>query len=121
MSMLLALSCRPSDDASHPPRSAPGVTIDQASEQITAELLRKHVAFLAADELEGRGTPSVGLDRAAQYIAEQFAELGLEALTPDYFQPFTWKDHRIRNVIARHPRNCGVGSLVLRKPGRHIG
>jgi hypothetical protein len=36
------------------------------------------VRYLAGDELEGRGVGSRGLDRAAEYIASQFAELGLK-------------------------------------------
>ena len=33
---------------------------------------------MAGDELEGRGVGSRGLDQAAEYIASQFAELGLK-------------------------------------------
>src|SRR6185312_6097855 len=36
------------------------------------------VRYLAGDELEGRGVGSRGLDQAAEYIASQFAELGLK-------------------------------------------
>jgi hypothetical protein len=33
--------------------------------------------YLAADELEGRGVGTPGIDKAADYVAEQFAALGL--------------------------------------------
>lgn len=36
------------------------------------------VGHLASDELEGRGVGTAGLDRAAQYVAEQLAGLGLK-------------------------------------------
>lgn len=56
-------------------------------EPITADLLRAHVAFLASDALEGRDTPSRGLDAAAEYIASQFRRLGLRpAANGSYFQ-----------------------------------
>lgn len=56
-------------------------------EPITAGLLKAHVAFLASDALEGRGTPSRGLDAAAEYLAGQFRRLGLEPLAGGrYFQ-----------------------------------
>lgn len=56
-------------------------------EPITADLLRAHVAFLASDALEGRDTPSRGLDAAAEYIASQFRRLGLKpAASGSYFQ-----------------------------------
>lgn len=56
-------------------------------EPITADLLRAHVSFLASDALEGRDTPSRGLDAAAEYIASQFRRLGLKpAAGASYFQ-----------------------------------
>src|SRR5690349_18580680 len=36
-----------------------------------------HIAFLADDLLEGRGTGSAGYDIAARYVAAQFQQLGL--------------------------------------------
>jgi len=41
--------------------------------QISAGSLRGHLSFIASDLLEGRATPSRGLDLAAEYIAAQFA------------------------------------------------
>src|SRR5258708_2221425 len=55
--------------------------------QISADSLRGHVSFLASDLLEGRATPSAGLDLAAEYIAAQFRRAGLEPAAGDsYFQ-----------------------------------
>jgi Zn-dependent M28 family amino/carboxypeptidase len=55
--------------------------------RITANALRADVSFLASDALEGRGTPSRGLDIAAEFIASQFRRAGLEAAGDDgYFQ-----------------------------------
>ncbi|MGQ9916211.1 MAG: M28 family peptidase [Bryobacteraceae bacterium] len=54
---------------------------------ITADLLKAHVSFLASDALEGRDTPSRGLDTAAEYIASQFRRLGLKpGAGGSYFQ-----------------------------------
>jgi hypothetical protein len=54
---------------------------------ITANSLRGDVSFLASDVLEGRDTPSLGLDIAGEYIASQFRRLGLEPAGDDgYFQ-----------------------------------
>ncbi|MCW5977844.1 MAG: M20/M25/M40 family metallo-hydrolase [Bryobacteraceae bacterium] len=58
-----------------------------ALDQITAASLSGHVSFLASDLLEGRDTPSRGLDLAAEYIAAQFRRAGLEPAGDDgYFQ-----------------------------------
>jgi hypothetical protein len=64
-----------------------------ALEQVTAESLRGHLSFLASDALEGRATPSRGLDIAAEYIAAQFRRAGLEPAGDDgYFQTVRWAD-----------------------------
>jgi len=54
---------------------------------LTANDLKADVSFLASDALLGRGTPSPGLDIAAEYIAAQFRRAGLEPAGDDgYFQ-----------------------------------
>ncbi len=40
--------------------------------------LMEHVSYLASADLEGRGIGSAGLQAAAEYIAERFAEIGLK-------------------------------------------
>jgi hypothetical protein len=59
----------------------------QIRPKVTANDLKADVSFLASDALEGRGTPSKGLDIAAEYIAAQFRRAGLEPAGDDgYFQ-----------------------------------
>jgi len=54
---------------------------------LRANDLKADVSFLASDALQGRGTPSPGLDIAAEYIAAQFRRAGLEPAGDDgYFQ-----------------------------------
>jgi hypothetical protein len=58
-----------------------------ALDHISADSLRGHLSFIASDALEGRNTPSPGLDIAAEYIAAQFRRAGLEPAGDDgYFQ-----------------------------------
>ena len=55
--------------------------------RLTPNALKADISFLASDALEGRGTPSRGLEIAAEYIAAQFRRAGLEpAGDDDYFQ-----------------------------------
>jgi hypothetical protein len=62
-----------------------------ALEQVSAEDMRGHLSFIASDALEGRKTPSRGLDVAAEYIAAQFRRAGLEPAGDDgYFQTANW-------------------------------
>ncbi len=52
--------------------------------------LQDDVAFLASDELAGRAIGTIGEQKAAEYIADQFGKIGLEAKgTEGYFQSFT--------------------------------
>ncbi|ANH79591.1 peptidase M28 [Niabella ginsenosidivorans] len=44
---------------------------------ITPEDLKKHLSVIAGAEMEGRNTPSPGLEKAAGYIADHFKQLGL--------------------------------------------
>jgi Zn-dependent M28 family amino/carboxypeptidase len=73
---------------------------------ITANSLRGAVSFLASDLLEGRDTPSRGLDIAGEYIASQFRRLGLEPAGDDgYFQSVVLRPEdpdspKSRNVAA---------------------
>ena len=59
----------------------------QIASRLTANSLKADVSFLASDALQGCGTPSAGLDIAAEYIAAQFRRAGLEPVGDDgYFQ-----------------------------------
>ncbi len=58
-----------------------------AIDRISAQSMRGHLSFLSSDLLEGRDSPSRGLDLAAEYIAAQFRRIGLEEAGDDgYFQ-----------------------------------
>ncbi len=65
-------------------------TIDDFATTIKKEDLKKHLEVLASDEYEGRETAMPGQKKAAKYIADYFAEIGLEKGVNDtsYFQKF---------------------------------
>ncbi len=56
---------------------------------IESARIEEHMRFLASDELDGRETGTPGYQRAAEYVAEQFEQLGLEPAAPDgsFYQP----------------------------------
>jgi len=68
--------------------------VESIAATIKSEDLRKHLTIIASDEFEGRETGEVGNEKAANYIAEQFKNMGLPAIGEknSYFQPviFTW-------------------------------
>jgi hypothetical protein len=49
----------------------------KAAATITVEDLKKHLYIIASKEMEGRETPSAGLEKAADYIEAHFRSLGL--------------------------------------------
>ncbi len=49
--------------------------VDESAPSV--ERLREHVSYLASDKLEGRRTGSAGATAAAEYIAREFARVGL--------------------------------------------
>ncbi|HWC77349.1 MAG TPA: M28 family peptidase [Blastocatellia bacterium] len=62
-----------------------------ALDLVSADSLKGHLSFIASDHLEGRNTPSRGLDTAAHYIAAQFRRAGLEPAGDDgFFQTARW-------------------------------
>jgi Zn-dependent M28 family amino/carboxypeptidase len=69
-----------------------------------------HVQFLAGDSLEGRGTGSVGFEKAATYMAEQFRAAGLAPAGVDgYRQPIDFQ------VVTLDESRC---SLALVREGK---
>jgi len=49
----------------------------KAAATITVEDMKKHLYIIASKEMEGRETPSPGLEKAADYIENHFKSLGL--------------------------------------------
>ena len=49
-----------------------------AAERITAEAMKEVLYFISSDEMAGRDTPSQGLDRTAQFIADRLKSLKLK-------------------------------------------
>ncbi len=90
--LLASIGSRASAQEAPPaPAELPAAQV-QALDRITPDSLRGHLSFLASDLLEGRDTPSKGLDLAAEYIAAQFRRAGLEAVGDDgYFQTARWE------------------------------
>src|SRR4051812_21553532 len=100
----------------------PALTADQTSalDRISADSLRGHLSFIASDLLEGRDTPSRGLDLAAEYIAAQFRRAGLEPSGDDgYFQTATLK-HSEPDIESFSFEVKTPEGVVLKVPPSHV-
>ena len=73
------------------------------TEGITAQQLRNHLEFIASDELEGRDTPSRGLDIAALYIAQHLKSWGVKPAGDNgtYFQKFPLRRNKVNAQDTR--------------------
>lgn len=58
--------------------TAAKVTVARGLDTISAAQLRSYLSFIASDEMEGRDTPSRGLDTTAKFIAMNLERWGLK-------------------------------------------
>lgn len=105
------------------------------AQNISVENLKKHIAFLASDQLKGRAPGTSGEKKAADYIAKYFKQLGLAPKgTKQFFQPFTYrqslnphdtaslngKERKGKNVIAFLDNNAST-TVVIGAHFDHLG
>lgn len=77
---------------------------------ITDSDLKEHLSVLASDEYEGRETGEKGQKMAAEYIANHFKSLGLEApVDGSYFQSFNLTQSAIGSVYFRKEEDKKIG------------
>jgi hypothetical protein len=101
---LLALALLPACRPPAQPFAGPAVADSTA--------IRRDIAYLASDALEGRGTGTPGNDSAAAYLARRYASLGLRPVA----QRFT-----ARSMAAAHagrPSDLPTQNVVAVLPGR---
>ncbi|MCK6623271.1 MAG: M28 family peptidase [Calditrichaceae bacterium] len=92
-----------------PPREA----LAKLGAVFSEEALMGHVKYLAGEALEGRGLGTPGLDKAADYIAEQFKKAGLQPGGDNgtYFQ--IWKEK-----VGREQREVTLKNVIGVLPGK---
>lgn len=77
--------------------------IENPQQLITTELLKQHVYNIASADMQGRATGTIGQQKAAGYLQNQFKKIGLS--TPDslphYAQPYPlYKDSLEKIVLS---------------------
>ncbi len=88
------LACSPAKEAEKKPADA----YDFAS-VIDSAYIYKHLSVVAHDSLEGRDTGSKGLEKAADYLINQYKRLGLRGGMPDgsFLQPVELNTNRLNS------------------------
>jgi hypothetical protein len=82
--------------AQQTPVAAPTLTAEEQAlgASVKGETIKEVVTALSADEMQGRGTMQAGGDKAAGYLADRFAKLGLKPLgnKDSYLQPIRFRE-----------------------------
>ncbi|HXD31182.1 MAG TPA: M28 family peptidase [Pyrinomonadaceae bacterium] len=69
----------------------------RGADQITADQMRGYLSFIASDEMEGRDTPSRGLDTTAKFLAMNLQRWGFKPAGDDgsFFQHIALRRDRV--------------------------
>lgn len=100
LALLLAILLVASNALGWTQSAAPAIARALSAEEqklvdsISIASIKETVNALAADEMQGRGTGQPGGDKAAAYIADRFAKLGLKPLGDknSYLQPIKFRE-----------------------------
>src|SRR5437667_1533029 len=85
------------------PASIAAAIANRGVDTISAAQLRTYLSFIASDEMEGRDTPSRGLDTVAKFIALNLTRWGLKPVGDDgtFFQRIALQRTAIDAANAR--------------------
>ena len=91
----VVVSCKKNEKVSNKKE----VSVEAVIDSIT---VRKHLYTLASDEMEGRGTGTPGIEKAAVYIENEFKRIGLTTFKDleTYRQTFTFQNRRTKEDIT---------------------
>jgi Zn-dependent M28 family amino/carboxypeptidase len=83
--------------------SAAPVSAHGNADYINVEQLKDYLTFVASDEMEGRDTPSRGLDTTAKYLASQLSRWGIKPAGDNgtYYQRIAMKRNKIDPLQTR--------------------
>ncbi|HVG34524.1 MAG TPA: M28 family peptidase [Pyrinomonadaceae bacterium] len=100
----------------------------RSAEQITAAQLRDYLYFVASDEMEGRDTPSRGLDTVAKFLAMNLSRWGLKPAGDNgtYFQKIDLRRSKFdpaktQAELNGRRLNYGEDFYAAANPGEAVG
>src|SRR5678816_1158477 len=90
---------------------AAAATTQRGVETINAGQLRNYLSFIASDEMEGRDTPSRGLDITARFLATNLSHWGLKPAGDDgtYLQKIALR----RDGVDKEQTNASYNNQPL--------
>lgn len=84
----------------------------KAGASITAADMKKHLYIIAGKEMEGRNTPSPGLEKAANYIEEYFKSIGLKPGNKDSYRQYynLYRDAGVQSTLGVNGKTIEVNT-----------
>ena len=122
LALLLATSTALGLTQSAAPASTRAISADEQKlvDNLTIASLKDTVNALAADDMQGRGTGQPGGDKAAAYLADRFAKLGLKPLGNNntYLQPIKFRETQFlpQTAFSAGNQNFKFGSDYFLMP-----
>ncbi len=104
-------------------RATPRPDAQMGFEAITIEGAKRTLGYLAGPECEGRGTGQPGYDKAAEYMAKRFKDLGLKPVPglDGYFQKAPFFRVSMEGAEGRGPKGrLGMNDLFFPSPNSNI-
>lgn len=108
-----------------------GVTkekIDESCNLLEEKRIKRHIEYLASDDLEGRKVGTMGNQKAAEYIARYFEYVNLKPVKDTYFQHFSFiyegKKIDAKNVLGLYEgsdENLKNQILIVSAHFDHLG
>jgi hypothetical protein len=109
-------------------KTAVSLAAKRGVETITSAQLKDYLTFIASDEMEGRDTPSRGLDITAKFLAMSMSRFGLKPAgdAGSYFQKIGLRrdivdPEKTRVALDDSPLTIGQDYIPIARPGSASG
>jgi hypothetical protein len=97
------------------------ISVDTVVNSITENDLIRHLEIIAHDSLEGRETGQPGLQKAAEYLQNQFKEMGLKSIKEGTKNPYYQSFQLVRGKWGEVTLSAGDLTYKDRKDLVYIG
>ena len=96
-------------------------TMEKIANSISAADLKKHLYIVASGDMEGRDTPSPGLEKAGNYIEEYFKSVGLKPGNGDSYRlPYPlYKDSVVSSSLSVNGKSFEINKDYLNNNGNY--
>lgn len=115
--LLIIAGCSGTEKASQKAPVSDTETLLSYQNSITENFLRHHLSIFAADSMEGRETGTPGERKAAEYLSEQYAQMGLIPVGDNdtYYQHFDLNTTQNDSIIFETYTTTGQEKSIVNR------